>query len=299
MRHKIKKLLPLAIILYVFIVSSGCSLPTAQASSLKQSARKSPRTSVVTVTTTSLQSATAKVSYSAALAASGGSVPYTWKLTSGVLPAGITLSPAGVLSGTPTTGGTSTFSVQAADSSTPAVRGSATLTLSVATSSASALAISTSALPGGTVNTSYSTDLGASGGTLPYTWSVTAGQLPTGLMLTSRRSLLGTPTASGVFSFTAQVVDSTSTAQKATKAFSITIAAATPSAPPLIISTSSVPSGTVNTSYSTVGRIGWHGAVYLERHCGTATGWLDVNVSRIAPRNSHSLWYVQLHGPGG
>ena len=90
----------------------------------------------------------------------------------------------------------------------------------------------------------------ATGGTTPYSWSISAGALPAGLTLTAGTgSISGTPTASGSFSFTAKVTDSTSpTTQTATKAFNLTIAAA-PN--PVQITTTSLPSGQVNTAYST------------------------------------------------
>jgi hypothetical protein len=73
----------------------------------------------VTISALSLPSATAGVAYSATLTATGGSGTYTWAVTSGTLPTGLTLTPVtGLISGTPTTttGSTSTFSVTATDS---------------------------------------------------------------------------------------------------------------------------------------------------------------------------------------
>ena len=59
-------------------------------------------TKTVTVNTTALPAATAGVSYSAKLAASGGIAPYTWSVTKGALPAGLTLVPAtGLIAGIP------------------------------------------------------------------------------------------------------------------------------------------------------------------------------------------------------
>ncbi|WP_374089793.1 N,N-dimethylformamidase beta subunit family domain-containing protein [Methylomicrobium lacus] len=89
------------------------------------------------------------------------------------------------------------------------------------------LGITTASLPGGIVNTAYSATLAASGGTLPYTWSITAGgSLPSGLTLnTSTGVISGTPTATGTFNFTVQVSDSTTpTPQTVSKVLSITIA---------------------------------------------------------------------------
>jgi hypothetical protein len=74
----------------------------------------------LTLTTTTLPNATLNTAYSATLAASGGVTPYTFSLANSTsLPAGLTLSSAGVISGTPTKAGSTNFSVQVVDSSTP------------------------------------------------------------------------------------------------------------------------------------------------------------------------------------
>lgn len=74
--------------------------------------------SPLSVTTTSLPNGTAGTAYSQSLAATGGTPPYTWGLVQGlgVLPAGLSLSSGGVISGTPTTAGTYNFTVQVTDS---------------------------------------------------------------------------------------------------------------------------------------------------------------------------------------
>jgi hypothetical protein len=73
----------------------------------------------VSITNSSLPTATVGVAYSATLTATGATVPYAWTLASGTLPAGLTLSLAGGISGTPTTAGTSNFTVRVTDSTTP------------------------------------------------------------------------------------------------------------------------------------------------------------------------------------
>jgi hypothetical protein len=73
----------------------------------------------ITITTTSLPAATKEVSYSTVLSASGGTSPLSWTVRSGSLPAGLNLSSDGVISGLLATSGTSDFSVQVTDSSTP------------------------------------------------------------------------------------------------------------------------------------------------------------------------------------
>src|SRR5256885_8955832 len=70
------------------------------------------------------------------------------------------------------------------------------------------LQITTSTLPSGQVQTSYSASLQATGGAPPYTWSVIAGQLPNGLSLSSSSGTIsGTPTLVGTFMFTIQAND--------------------------------------------------------------------------------------------
>jgi subtilisin family serine protease len=84
-------------------------------------------------------------------------------------------------------------------------------------------AITTSSLPNGTKNVAYNATLGATGGVTPYSWSVTAGSLPTGLTLGSTGTIGGTPSAAGTFGFTVTVTDSASPQVTATKDLSITV----------------------------------------------------------------------------
>ena len=76
------------------------------------------------------------------------------------------------------------------------------------TGSTNALVLSPTSLPFGTYNEAYSQTISASGGTTPYTYTVTpANSLPPGLMLSSSGVLSGTPTAAGSFSFTVSATD--------------------------------------------------------------------------------------------
>jgi uncharacterized protein YjdB len=104
------------------------------------------------------------------------------------------------------------------------VTGSRVLTVQVGP-----LVIGTTSLASGTVNTAYTATLAATGGTTPYTWSITGGSLPGGLSLNaSTGAITGTPSATGTFSFTAKVTDSGSPVLTATQALSLTISAAPP-----------------------------------------------------------------------
>jgi hypothetical protein len=204
----------------------------------------------VSVTTTDLPAATQGVAYSQILTASGGTQPYTWAVTSGTLPGGMTLDPStGVLSGTPTGSGSSQITVTATDSTTPTAQtATASLTLTVYSSGTLSITTGTLAPDTASVGTAYSATLDAGGGTAPYAWSVSSGALPPGLSLDPGSGVIsGTPTAGGAYPFTVTVTDSsTPTAQSASDSYTITVTA--PVA--LSITTTSLPAGTVNDAYS-------------------------------------------------
>src|SRR6202040_1091027 len=119
----------------------------------------------------------------------------TWKVTTGTLPAGLALSAAGVISGTPTAAGVSAITVTATDSTAAPLTATKTASLSI-TITVQPVSITTTTLPGGLVNVAYaSTTLTAVGGTAPYTFKVTIGALPAGLVLSTAGVISGTPTA--------------------------------------------------------------------------------------------------------
>jgi hypothetical protein len=86
------------------------------------------------------------------------------------------------------------------------------------------LSITSTSLAGDFVNTAYAATLSASGGTMPYTWSIISGSLPNGLTVnTNTGAITGTPTTAGTFNFTAQVSDASLPVHTATQPLSITI----------------------------------------------------------------------------
>ena len=74
-----------------------------------------PGCPTIALSPATLPNGTVAVAYSQTLVGSGGTAPYTFALTGGTLPAGLTLTSAGVLAGTPTAAGTSSFTIRATD----------------------------------------------------------------------------------------------------------------------------------------------------------------------------------------
>ena len=188
------------------------------------------------ITTTTLPQGTAGAPYNQALAASGGVTPYAWSLSAGTLPPGVTLSNAGVLSGTPTADGSFAFTVQVADGAS--LTATQALTLEVG----AALTVTTTSLPSATTATAYGQQLAAAGGTTPYTWTLTSGNLPSGLSLGSTGLVSGTPAAAGSSTFIVQVTDAAS--RTATKALTLVVSTS------LAITTTTLPAATLGTNYS-------------------------------------------------
>jgi hypothetical protein len=89
-------------------------------------------TSPLSVSTSSLPSGTQSVAYSQTLTATGGIGSYSWSLSSGTLPTGLTLTNGGLISGTPTAFGTNSFTVQVTDSSSPPQTATKAFSISIA-----------------------------------------------------------------------------------------------------------------------------------------------------------------------
>jgi hypothetical protein len=175
----------------------------------------------ITIETASVADALINTAYSQSLRASGGTPPYFWSVTSGLLPPGIKLdSNAGTLTGTPTAVASFTFTVRAVDS----VSAFAERQFQITT--AAGLIITTApTLAPVTVGVQFAQALDAQGGRPPYIWSISSGGLPAGVTLNSSTGALGgVPSAAGSFQFTVDVTDSL--ARKASKPFSLTVAAA-------------------------------------------------------------------------
>ncbi|MGH9735265.1 MAG: putative Ig domain-containing protein, partial [Candidatus Acidiferrales bacterium] len=101
----------------------------------------------LTITTTSLSNGSTNTAYSAFLYAGGGTTPYTWTISSGSLPTGLTMSTTGDISGTPTAAGAFTFTAKVTDSSSPAKTATTSFTLTVTQGTAYSVSVSWTASP--------------------------------------------------------------------------------------------------------------------------------------------------------
>jgi hypothetical protein len=196
----------------------------------------------VTITTsTSLADGYPGTAYSpVTFAATGGTETYTsWTVTSGSVPAGMALSAAGVLSGTPTTTGSYSFNVKVTDSASNTASRTFTLTVEAT------LSITTTSLPSAATGNTYSQTLAAAGGSGGNVWSVSGSDTNTlstyNLSLSANGQLTGTPTTTGTASFTAVVTDSAG--HTASQAFSISVSSMT-------VNTGTLTYGVIGTPYS-------------------------------------------------
>jgi hypothetical protein len=159
------------------------------------------------IATASLPSAGLGAPYSATLQTAGIDSNTTWTVTSGALPAGLTLSSGGVISGTPTAAGAATFTVQAsgvAKDFTGTRIDTKQFTLNVVSLAARL------SRPAAEVGVPFRASLVGSGGQAPYTFSATGA--PAGLSVSSDGTISGRPTRAGTYTIAARIVDRTGAA---------------------------------------------------------------------------------------
>ncbi len=157
--------------------------------------------------------ATAGLLYSSQVIGSGGTgTGYSFKVVSGSI-AQLSLSAGGLFSGTPTSGGPLSFTVQVTDGSGATAQQpcSINVTLAPSTTCPTATAVITSP---------YSSQVAGSNGTGVYTWTLASGSLAP-LTLSSAGLVSGTPAATGTLNFTLRITDSSGTS--AQQACTITI----------------------------------------------------------------------------
>ena len=166
-----------------------------------------PATSSMTITPSSLPTPAISAAFSTTLATSGGVAPYTYAITAGALPAGLSLNTAsGTISGTPVATGSFSFSIRVTDS-TPATPQTLTQAYSFTINHPTVL-VTVDTPPAAGLSTPYNHQFSATGGTAPYTFNVQSGSLPPGLSMSPSGQLSGTPSTLGNYSFSLRALDS-------------------------------------------------------------------------------------------
>ena len=217
---------------------AGCGSSGSTSANQFQSSQKP----ALAITTTSLPDGMASQPYTAHLQASGGSGSFTWKIASGFLPAGLSLSSAGDVTGTPTTIATSRFSVEVDD--TAGATSSANLGIRVNG------AIMPGALADAVLGQVYTAQLTATGGTPPYTWSAqtvapTDFAIPDGLHMTTTGAISGIPADAGMKQLAVVISDSGSPALRVPAMIALNV-----KQPPLRIVTTVLPAARVDAPYA-------------------------------------------------
>lgn len=223
------------------------------------------------ITLAALSGTTVGTAYSSSATASGGSAPYTYAVTTGALPpwAALNLS-TGAITGTPNSTTTATFTITATDAS--GCTGSRAYTLTPACP-----AVTLPAITSNTVGTAYSTSVAASGGSAPYTYSVSAGTLPAWASLnTATGAITGTSNSTTTANFTITATDANSCT--GTRAYTLT-----PACPAITMSPaagSAFAQGLVGSAYSqAMSSSGSTGTLVWSVATGTLPTGLAINSS--------------------
>lgn len=192
--------------------------------------------SQITITSADLAAGNKNVPYSQDLTAIGGIGNYSWYITPGTLPAGLSLI-GNIITGTPTTIGTTPFETTVTDEAGRSTVQPLEITVNELTVTTTDLANGWVDVPGYV----YSRQLEATSGDGNYSWSLISGSLPPGLTLASNGNISGTPTATDNYSFTVRVRDGVS--NTADKPLSITIYQ-----PPTVVTNDADPIGFTNAT---------------------------------------------------
>ncbi len=156
-----------------------------------------------TITLSSLTNPIGEAANSQSVTASGGQASYTYAVTTGSLPTGLSLSSAGVLSGTSTHAGTFAFTVTATDAN--GYTGSQSYSL---TPVGPTITITPATLPSVVLGLGYTSQLSSSGGVGSYTYAKTGGSFPSGMSMSSSGLVSATTgLALGAYTFTVTATD--------------------------------------------------------------------------------------------
>ncbi|MCX7115936.1 MAG: putative Ig domain-containing protein [Gammaproteobacteria bacterium] len=161
-------------------------------------------TIAATITLTATPSTFTEIgrAYSQINTVAGGTSPYTYSVSQGTLPEGTHLDISGTVSGTPTSGGAFSYTIQVTD------RNSLKATAPTVGNIASTVSITAHPSTFTEVGVAYSQSNVASGGTTPYAYSISSGALPSNTSLNTTTGLVsGTPDSGGAFYYIVQAKD--------------------------------------------------------------------------------------------
>lgn len=198
----------------------------------------------VTVSPLTLPNGALLTPYNQTVSATGGTAPYAFTITNGMLPNGLLLNPAtGVISGTPTLAGSFTFTVTAIDANN--CRGTRQYTIVIA-GVCPVITVNPLTLPNGALQTPYNQTISATGGTAPYTFALSQGTLPNGLLFNPATGMItGTPTIAGSFTFTITATDVNNC--QGSRQYTIVIAGV---CPVVTVNPLTLPNGALQTPYN-------------------------------------------------
>ena len=216
--------------------------------------------------------ATLGQAYAAAFVALGGRGGYAFSLLAGTLPAGISLSSGGALSGTPTAVGTAAgLQVKVVDMDGRTAL-SAPFSITVATS----VAVSGTPSASGTIGQTYSAPFAASGGTAPYAWTLESGSLPSGVALSASGTVSGAPTVAGTSAGLRVRATDAAGRSGLSRTFSIAVAQ------PLAVAGSPADQATVGTAYSaTFSASGGRAPYVFDAGLGTLPAGLSISSAGV------------------
>ena len=241
----------------------------------------------ITLSPASLPNTTVNTAYAQTISASPSGGSYTFAVTSGSLPAGLTLNSNGSFSGAPTVSGTFNFRVTTTGfGGCTAFRDYSLVVI------CPSITINPASLPGGSVGTAYNqTVAGSPAGA--YSYSVTSGSLPAGLTLNaSTGAITGTPTTTGSFNLT---ITATTGSCSGSRTYTVAIAC-----PAITLSPASpLPGGQAGVAYSQTISVSPAGSLHLFAHLGKFAERSDVESGNGRhQRIAVECRFLHLHGQG-
>jgi len=219
----------------------------------------------ITFSPASLPGAAVNAAYNQSLTASPAGGNYSFAVTSGLLPQGLTLNPNGGFSGAPSQSGTFNFRVTATG-----FGGCSAFYDYVLNVACAGVSITTNSLPGGGIGTPYNQTIAVSPAAT-YSFAVTSGALPPGLTLNAGTgAITGTPTTGGSFNFT---VTASQGGCSSSQSYTVTIGCAAITLSPA----SPLPNGQAGVAYSQTISVSAAGSYTFSLSLGSLPSGLTLN----------------------